>query len=103
MSYPYYVSHIGSKLNKFDGIVYYLKGFKAMIDEAKEIKNKCVERIDEQKRLLELELNKEQKNIEVVTALNDCITENIKTSIAKNNILNNNITILLLDMYEVFA
>ena len=101
MSYPYYVSHIGSKLNKFDGIVYYLKGFKAMIDEAKEIKNKCVERIDEQKRLLELELNKEQKNIEVVTALNDCITENIKTSIAHRAFLDNNITVLLIDLCEI--
>jgi len=101
MSYPYYNSHIGSKLNKFDGIVYYLKGFKAMIDEQKEIQNKRVKRIDEQKTLLELELNKEVKNIESIAFLNNCITENIKTSIAHKNFLDNNITILLLDLCEV--
>jgi hypothetical protein len=103
MSYPYYNSHIGSKSNKFDGITYYLKEFKVMIDKQKEIQNKRVERIDEQKRLLELELNKEQKNIESIAFLNNCITENIKTSIAQKNFLDNNITILLLDMCEVLA
>ena len=76
MSYPYYNSHIGSKLMRFDGIIYYLKEFKAMIDKQKEVNNKRVERIDEQKKLLERELNKEHKNIEEITFLNNCITEN---------------------------
>jgi hypothetical protein len=61
---------------RFDGIIYYLKEFKAMIDKQKEVNNKRVERIDEQKKLLERELNKEHKNIEEITFLNNCITEN---------------------------
>lgn len=101
MSYPYYNSHIGSKVNKFDGILYYLKDFKIMIDKQKETQIKRVERIDEQKKLLEIELNKEKKNIEEITFLNNCITENIKTSIAQKNFLYNNITILLLDLCEL--
>jgi hypothetical protein len=101
MSYPYYSSHIGSKVNKFDGLIYYLKEFKAMIDKQKEIQNKRVERIDEQKKLLEKELNKEHKNIEEITFLNNCISENIKTSIAYKNFSDNNMTILLLDLCEI--
>jgi hypothetical protein len=101
MSYPYYSSHIGSKLNKFDGITYYLKEVKAMFDKQKEIQNKRVERIDEQKKLLEKELNKEEKNIEEITFLNNCISENIKTSIAYKNFLDNNMTLLLIDLCEI--
>jgi len=101
MSYPYYSSHIGSKVNKFDGLIYYLKEFKVMIDKQKECHNKRVERIDEQKKLLEKELNKEQKNIEEINFLNNCITENIKTSIAHRAFLDNNMTVLLLDLCEI--
>jgi len=101
MSYLHYNSHIGSKVSKFDGLIYYLKEFKAMIDKQKEVHNKRIERTDEQKKLLEKELNKEHKNIEEITFLNNCITENIKNSIAHRTFLDNNMTVLLIDLCEI--
>ena len=102
MSYPHYSSHVGSKLNKFDGILYYLKGFKEMIEKQKKTNELRAKRIDEQKRLLALELNRETKNIEEITFLNNCITENISICVAHKTFLDENMTLLLLDLCSVF-
>lgn len=101
MSYPHYNSHVGSKVNKFDGIIYYLKDFKNMVDKKKETYNKRKERIGEQRLRLELELNNEKKNIEAVSFLKKCIDENVENDIKESAFLNNNMTILLLDICEV--
>jgi len=102
MRTPYYSYHIGNKSEVFNGIKHYLTDFKLYIEERKKENIRINKIIEDNKINLELELNKEDKDIESITFLNREIDALRNNFLKEESELSNNTTKFMLDLCDLF-
>ena len=101
MSFPYYCPHNGTKSDVFNGITIYLKDVKKCIEQRKKDNLRLDKGIKEYKIKLEIELNKEQKDIDNITFLRKIIEcDSNKYNIEESELTNNSIKFML-DLCEL--
>jgi len=98
---PYYCSFVGSKKERFDGIILYLKDVKNDIESRREKQMRRKEEILIWERDLLIELNKEGKEIKAIVFLKSCIDKAIQFCNSEENDLNSNINKFITDLYEI--
>jgi hypothetical protein len=101
MSLPYYCPHIGTKSDVYNGITIYLKDVKISIEQRKKDNSKLNKIISDCKNDLELQLNKEKKDIEYITFLKKDIENKTEKYIKESSELTNNSTKFMVDLCEL--
>jgi hypothetical protein len=98
---PYYCSFVGSKKERFDGIILYLKDVKNDIESRREKQMKRREEILIWEKDLLVELNKEGKEIKVIVFLKSCIDKAIQFCNDEEVNLKSNINQFMMDLCEI--
>jgi len=98
---PYYSYHIGNKSEVFNGIKIYLTDFKRYINERKKENIRINKIIENNKINLELELNKQDKDIESITFINREIETLRNIYLKEEGELSNNNTKFILDLCDL--
>ena len=101
MPTPYYCAHIGNKSEVFNGVKHYLNDYKKHTDGRKKQNVRINKIIEDKKILLELEFNKENKNLVLITELKCEIDELSNTYLKEEGELSNNNTKFMLDLCDL--
>ena len=101
MSIPHYCPHIGTKSDVFNGIIIYLKDYKLAIEQRKKDNLRLEKLIKQNKDFLEIELNKEKKDINCITILKNSIENDTNNYNKEQYELKNNSTKFMLDLCEL--
>jgi len=98
---PYYCSFVGSKTERFNGIILYLKDVKSSIELRRERQIKRRENIAILERDLEIGLNKDPKEIGAIVFLKNRIDKAIQECNTEEADLKSNINQFMTDLCEI--